>query len=98
MSLADIGHAISYGEAIDLVVELQRESGSHLCADLNGWDFAASYGETVAAVHASAYFHVHGAEEDPLPFPWSTSKKPDVTPEELAALKASLRSRSAFAS
>lgn len=64
---------------------------------LNDWDFAASYGEVMAGLHANAYLNVHSEDRIRLPFPWPDGPRAEqVTPEELAALKASLRARSAL--
>lgn len=99
----EVGRSISFREAIDLVDELRREFGSHLNAHLNGWDFAAGYGEVMAAVHANSFMNVNRDEKkqrEPfeLPLPWSSSQKQEqVTPEERAVLRASLLRRSAFA-
>ncbi len=93
LSLSDIGGAVSYGEAILLVQELQREFGSHLAAELMGWEFAAGYGEVMAGLHASAYMSVH-FEKPQIFMPWTDT--PTVTPEERARLKEALKRRSAF--
>jgi hypothetical protein len=86
------------------VLELKREFGSHLNADINGWDYAAGYGEVMSGIHASAFLNANrDTKLHPkpivLPMPWpNETAVEDVTPEERAKLRASLLRRSAFAS
>jgi len=82
------------------VGELHREFGSHTSADVRGFDFAASYGDVMAGIHATSFVN---SQRDPkqhpkpihLGFPWPDEKQravrdSEVTPEERAALKAKL--------
>ncbi|TFD58033.1 hypothetical protein E3T43_07230 [Cryobacterium sp. Hh7] len=70
---------------------------------MRGWDFAAGYGEFMTGLHAAAFMNSSRdskIQKDPfdLPFPWpKVAAVEDVTPEERAALRASLERRSAFA-
>lgn len=94
-----MGRSIRYGEAIALIDELQREFGSHLNADLHGWDFAVGYGEVMAGLHASGYLNVHSETSVKLPWPWpDDNRAPVVTAEEREQLKQRLLRYSAFAS
>jgi hypothetical protein len=92
---------VSFGEAIHLVNELKHEFGSHLSADLNGWDFVATYGELMNAIHLEAFLNANRDEKKQrtpfvVPKPMDT-KAPRVTAEERAALEQQLERRSAFA-
>jgi hypothetical protein len=68
-----------------------------------GWDFAASYGEVLGALHSSAYINGNRdtkAHPKPieLPFPWTSAPEPEVaTVDEVEAARAYLRSKTAFA-
>jgi hypothetical protein len=81
---------------------LLREFGSHLRAEIVGWDFAASYGEVMAGLYAEAYVNVHrDTKSQPEPrellHPWpSATRAEEVTPEERARLRALLLANSAF--
>lgn len=87
-------------DAIDYVTELRREFGSHTSADLRGFDFAASYGEVMAGIHAASFVNSQrDPKKNPRPiemlFPWPNERDravrdSEVTPEERAALKAKL--------
>lgn len=100
LSLADVGHSIRFGEAVDLVDQLHLEMGSHLNASIGKWGWAATWGEMIAARHAEWYINAHREEGTPvveLPMPWpKTPVEEDVTDEERETLRASLRARSAF--
>lgn len=98
-----IGRKCTYGEALDLVDQLQLDTGSHISAELSGWLFPASYGELMAGLHAQAYINVHrDVKKHPNPFagwsplPGDKSERADVTPEEREMLRQSLIARSAF--
>ena len=97
-SIDEIGKSIRYGEAIDLVEELQREVGSHLSADIAGWEIAATYGDLLALFRTEAYLSVHHDPKKPpveMLRPWSDGQA-DVSPEERARLKAILVASSPF--
>ena len=85
------------------MAELSRQYDSHLRVSLQGWDFAASYGDVMVAQLAAGYLNAHRDEKKhPAPFefqwPWPTEpREEDVTPEERARLKALLQRHSAFA-
>lgn len=103
LSIDRIGRDFTYGEAVDLILELMRETGSHLYAESSGYDrYAMSVGDLAALVHAEAYLNVNrDREKRKQPFdlgrPWGP-KDPnaDLTPEERAALIDQLRARSVF--
>jgi hypothetical protein len=98
-----VGVTVSLEEAASLVVELRRESGSHLNAAEGGWEFAATYGEQMAFLHSSSFINANRdtkAHPQPirLPNPWPDEEKAEeVTEEERAALRARLVRHSAFA-
>lgn len=102
MSIDRMGQDFTLGEARDLLIELMRESGSHLFADMAGYDLAASQSDLATILHAEWYMNVHRdrkkhKKDIQLPRPWS-EKKPNagVTPERRAELVAELERRSAL--
>lgn len=93
---------MTYGEALLLVTELLRETGSHLHADLTGMDFAASQSDLAVILHAEWFINVNRdpkvlKEPVKLSRPW-LEKKPnaDVTASRRAELEQQLERRSAF--
>ncbi len=103
LSLDRLGRDFSYGEARDLISELVRESGSHLVADMAGFDFAASQADVATILHAEWYANM------PRPYLkklkkrielWRPMGKPkanaDVSAEDRARLVAELERRSVF--
>lgn len=102
LPLSSIGGEVTYGEAILLISELKRETGSHLVMSLRGWDWSASNADIALITHAEWYMNVHRdtkASKEPikLPRPWS-EKDPnaDVTAQERAELEQKLLARSAL--
>jgi hypothetical protein len=101
LSLRDIGESITYGEALHLVFELRKESGSH--THMARWHLSetASLADLATIRHAEWYMNGHKKENTPeieLPRPWQApDPNADVTPERRAELKAQLQRRSAFA-
>jgi hypothetical protein len=95
-----MGKGYSYGEALALVSELQKDQGSRLHASIAGWKYPMSRSEFyLAGLFAKAINRDRGKDEKPyqLDWPWPDAPtKPDVTDEELADLKAQLRASSAF--
>jgi hypothetical protein len=85
------------------VAQLHLEFGSHLNAGLHGWKFAASYGEVMGAIHASAFVNANRDQKKQpkpfeLPMPWVAGAPAEsVSKEERAALVTKLLRRSAFA-
>ena len=66
-------------------------------AEMSGWEFPATYGDVIGAVHATWYGAVHGDTAVQLPMPWSSAERTTgVTPEERDRLKQILLRRSAF--
>lgn len=102
VSLDDVGLTVPFGEAIDLVNELQREWGSHLSAAIAEWSFPATYGEIVGAMHLETVlnqFRKEGSKPSTVLMPWpDKSAAPKVSPEEFAELSRQLEARSAFGS
>lgn len=102
LSIDDLGLTVTWGEAIDLVSELTRESGSHLFAALAGFRFAASQADLAGIVHAEAFLNVNrDAKEYPepirLPSPISSPEHELPTDEELTRARATLDESSMFA-
>lgn len=87
-------------EAVDLAEQLLLDMGSHLYASIQGWKFPMDRQE----MHSVALLaRVIGATANKGDKPWipewpwpDDPKADDVTPEERAALKARLKSKSAF--
>lgn len=100
VSLDDVGLTIPFGEAIDLVNELKREWGSHLNAAIAEWDFPATYGEIIGAMHLESalnQFRAEGSKPATVLKPWrDKDAAPKVTAEEFAVLALQLEARSAF--
>ena len=102
LSLSAIGAEVSYGEAIALVQGLRCETGSHLAADLNGYDWVASHTDVAMIVLSEWFLNVHrDREKSPepltLPRPWpAADQAPDVTADERAELLRQLTERSAL--
>lgn len=103
MSLAELGESVTFGEALDLVDQLQLETGSHLSASVNGHQWASTWGERHMFLLNSRHLNIHRDEKKhpqpiDLPAPWDevTAPEPEPTPEELEAARARLRSVSAF--
>lgn len=96
----DIGNGLSFGEAIALVTELQKDQGSRLHASIAGWKYPMSRSEFYLAGMFSRAINrdlEEGSKPFELEWPWPEVKAiADVTDEERAELKASLRARSAF--
>jgi hypothetical protein len=99
LALDAMGADYTFGEALDLIHELQRDGRSHLLAELRGWEFVASEADVAAILHATRILNLHRGENAApihLPLPWSDVD--DVSPEERAEYEAQLERRSAFAS
>ncbi|UOE45470.1 hypothetical protein [Agromyces larvae] len=101
--MSAVGRTVTFGETRDLMLELNRETGSHLHASLRGYDrYAMSESGLAQLVLAEAYFNVHRDQRkhrEPYDFgrPWSVpDANADVTPERRAELVAALERRSAF--
>ena len=83
-------------------MELRRETGSHLFAEVNDYEWAASNAEIAQIVHAEWYANVHrdrDAVKEPLRFPRPWREKDpnaDVTAEKRAELEQMLLARSAI--
>lgn len=102
--LDDIGESVTYGEGLDLLVELLKETGSHVVAEITGLSRPASWADMAVITLAETYLNAH---RDPKKVPkpitlfelWE-KKDPnaDVTPERRRELEQQLERRSAFAS
>lgn len=99
--LSEVGRSIPYGEAWLLIIELQRESGSHTHMLKHGFVESSSLADFAAITHAEWYMNVHRQPKTPLielPRVWEKpNPNADVTPEQRAELEAQLARRSAFA-
>ena len=84
------------------MLELRRETGSHLATKARGWDWAASFSDVATILHTEWYMNVHRDREvskEPikLPRPWSAvDPNADVTAEQRAELEQKLLERSAL--
>jgi hypothetical protein len=99
--LSEVGGPVSHGEAIALIAEMGRETGSHLYADLAGFTVAATQADLASIIHAEWYINVHRDQkkskpvELPKPFTREVAEEP-VSDERRDELRAQLRARSAF--
>lgn len=104
IGLGEVGESVSFGEAIDLIVELMRETGSHIVADLTGLHRPMSWADIAMVTLAEAYLNAHrDVKKHPKPvqlFEVWVKQDPnaDVTPERRRELEEQLERRSAFAS
>ncbi len=102
ISLDEVGDSVTYGEALDLVVELMKETGSHLVAELTGMTRPLSWADLSVITLTEAYLNSHrDPKKQPKPvqlFELWEKKDPnaDVAPERRRELKAQLERRSAF--
>ncbi|VXB32787.1 hypothetical protein [Pseudoclavibacter sp. 8L] len=100
LAWSDVGRAVTWGEAISLVRELQRDTGSHLFASIQGFSYIASLPQIASVLlleHEKNKYREEGQERFKFPLPMSRGdEKPVVTPEERAAGKAELAKRSVF--
>lgn len=102
MPLGDIGGPVTFGEGIDLVVELLKETGSHVVAELTGLNRPLSWADMAMVVLAESYLNAHRdpkKQAKPVTlFEMWEKRDPnaDVTPERRAELEAQLERRSAF--
>ena len=71
---------MSWGEAVLLVAELSRESGSHLFAARAGFDFVASHADSAGIILAQAYLNSHRDREK---FPQPVRLPGPIIPEDL---------------
>lgn len=100
LDLAEVGRSIPWRDSIDYVREMLREYGSHTSANVRGYDFAVSYGDLMAGVHATSFVNSNrDPKKNPHPiellWPWPdererSKRESEVTPEERAALMATL--------
>ncbi len=99
LCLDDVGDTITWGEAVDLVEELQRDTGSHLFASIAGYKWAASMADIATILLANRAIN-EGTRGTPvmLPLPIGGEPKPvdSATPDETNAALEYLRTSSAF--
>ena len=86
MPLDAVGTEIPFGEAIDLVHELTRETGSHLYANLSAYPVAATDGEFATILHAQVT--LNGARDtkefpEPLELPGPLHSRYKATEVEM---------------
>lgn len=100
--MGDIGKGISWGDAVAFALELHRETGSHLYADLAGYVVASSQSEIAAILHATAFMNQNRDQkarpepfELPNPFP-APEAVPVATDDEVSDAIAFLEAHSAF--
>lgn len=104
LSLDDIGVSVSFGEALDLVIGVLKETGSHVVAELVGLTRPLSWADMSVIVLTETYLNAHrDRKKAPKPitlFELWEKKDPnaDVTPERRRELEQQLERRSAFAS
>lgn len=100
--LGELGESVSFGEALDLMVELLKETGSHVVAELSGLARPMSWADMAMVVLAEAYLNAHrDPKKQPKPvtlFELWEKRDPnaDVTAERRAELEEQLERRSAF--
>lgn len=86
---------------VDLVYELQRDTGSHLFADLSDYAFVASHEAVATAMNATSLVRILqalcGDKQKLAPFPLPfRDKKVEVAAEEQAAAVAELEAGIVF--
>lgn len=103
MPLSSIGRDVTYGEAAALIIELMKETGSHLVADMRGYtQYVASTVDLAMLTLAEWFVNVHRdpkkrAKPFEFPRPWPTvPEKPKVSAAERESIEADWRGRSAF--
>lgn len=90
---------IRFGEAQTLILELMRETGSHLYAEIVGLDLAASQSEiaTIRVAQDVADYLRKPDSRFEIPGPWRRADpNADVTPERRAELEVAFEEVSAF--
>ena len=70
-----VGRSMPWGEACRLTGELARDTASHVCAALNGWEFPATREALVLMDLYDAYAAVKFKRPQPYPRPWQTGEK-----------------------
>jgi hypothetical protein len=102
LPLDQVGESVTFGEATDLVVELMKETGSHLVAELSGMTRPLSWADLSVITLTEAYLNSHrDPKKQPRPvqlFDLWAKQDPnaDVTPERRRELHEQLERRSAF--
>lgn len=102
MSLDDIGEAYSWADAVAVVEQLKRDTGSHLWASLAGYSWAASMADVALILMATRKLNEGRAAGDPpieLPLPFQPERAealPVATPEETSDALAYLREHTAI--
>jgi len=101
--LRDIGTSeCPYGEALLLLFELRKESGSHTHMRIHGFTETTALSQFTDMLLAQRILNYLRPENTPaieLPIPMERADpNADVTPERRAELRAQLQRRSAFAS
>ena len=79
--LSDIGDAVSWAEAVDLVAELGNHPGSHYWSSVNGFTGPTTLGEIATIFQAQAVLNMFRPKgTDPVRLP-SAMREPDATPD-----------------
>ncbi len=98
LSLDDAGDGYTFGEAIDLTLELLDEQGTRSHAAVRGWSYPLSWSSQMLQhlVEINArWWRPTGSP--PLSLGWPWPQQSDVTDEEREALTQQLIARSALA-
>lgn len=96
------GPKLRYGEAKRLMLELMKDSSTHLYADLAQQSYVGSHADAATVLLAESYFNVHRdrsviSEPVTLRGPrYKHDTSADVSAEEREQLSEQLRRRSAF--
>lgn len=95
-----MGKEIEWGEAVDLVEQLQLDMGSHLFMSLVGWSYPMTRSELATVLLTARVFNALKGKDDP-PFawewPWPETPAADaVTDDERAKATSTLKANSAF--
>lgn len=100
LSLDDAGDGYTFGEAIDLALELLDEQGTRSHAAVRGWAYALSTTEQMLQHLVEMYAAWHRdtkKQPQPVTFGWPWPVESGVTDEEREALTQQLIARSALA-
>lgn len=96
-----VGKQIPWGEAIDLVEQLQLDMGSHLFMSMAGWSYPMSQHELTGALLMARVVNATqepGAKPFVWEWPWHESSADEaVSKEERDSSRSTLSANSAFA-
>ncbi|MFF7683160.1 hypothetical protein ACFZA2_10395 [Microbacterium sp. NPDC007973] len=93
VGISDLGGAVSWGEARDLINEAAADPGTQLGAKLAGWAYPASIPQLLMLVAQTGK-----ASKKVMPWALKTPRAEDqASPDEVAAAQASLEDGIVFA-